>query len=49
MRKFIILSIALALCGVVCSAQMSEESIRSYVSSRQSQGASQEQIVMELE
>ena len=36
------------LCGVLASAQMSDESIYRYVSDRRSQGASQEQIVMEL-
>lgn len=43
-----ILSIVFVLCGVLVSAQMSDESIYRYVSDRRSQGASQEQIVMEL-
>lgn len=47
MRR-IILSIVSLLFVFCASAQMSDESIVRYVSNRQSQGASQEQIVMEL-
>ena len=47
MKRFI-LSIVFVLFGVIVSAQMSDESIYRYVSDRRSQGASQEQIVMEL-
>ena len=43
-----ILSIAFILYGLSLFSQMSDESILRYVSERQSQGASQEQIVMEL-
>lgn len=47
MRR-IFLSLLLVLCSILSYAQMSDESIIRFVSERQSQGMSQEKIVMEL-
>ncbi len=47
MRR-IVLSLLSVFCSILTYAQMSDESIYRYVSDRQAQGASQEQIVMEL-
>jgi len=47
MRR-ITLSLLSIFCCILSYAQMSDESIYKYVSDRQSQGASQEQIVIEL-